>query len=91
MGRLYRLGNTIGHEATRGPELGRVRRGLSFAPAPQGGAKDEVRSAKGKQEDGKVYNVTKDKSAKITDIAQEVGYEDGSSWVGGVVMTDERH
>jgi hypothetical protein len=50
-----------------------------------------VRSAKGKQEDGKVYNVTKDKSAKITDIAQEVGYEDGSSWVGGVVMTDERH
>jgi hypothetical protein len=38
--------------------------------------------------DGNVYNVTKDTSAEITDIAQEVGYEDGSSWVGGVVMTD---
>lgn len=38
--------------------------------------------------DGNFYDVTKDKSAKITDIAQEVGYVDGSSWVGAVVMTD---
>ena len=38
--------------------------------------------------DGHHYNVDTDKSAKITDIAQEVGYADGSSWVGGVVTTD---
>jgi len=38
--------------------------------------------------DGNFYDVTKDKAAKITDIAQEVGYVDGSSWVGAVVMTD---
>jgi hypothetical protein len=38
--------------------------------------------------DGNYYDVAKDKSAKITDIAQEVGYADGSSWVGAVVMTD---
>jgi hypothetical protein len=38
--------------------------------------------------DGNFYDVTKDKSAKITDIAQEVGYVDGSSWVGAVVMAD---
>ena len=37
---------------------------------------------------GKAYNVTKDKTAKITDIAQEVGYADGSSWVGAVVLLD---
>jgi len=38
--------------------------------------------------DGTHYNVNTDNSAKITDIAQEVGYADGSSWVGGVVTTD---
>jgi hypothetical protein len=38
--------------------------------------------------DGTFYDVNKDKSAKITDIAQEVAYEDTSSWVGAVVMTD---
>jgi Eukaryotic aspartyl protease len=38
--------------------------------------------------DGNFYSVNKDKAAKITDIAQEVGYADGSSWVGGVVQTD---
>lgn len=38
--------------------------------------------------DGTFYDVTKDKAAKITAIAQEVGYEDGSNWVGAVVMTD---
>lgn len=38
--------------------------------------------------DGTVYDPTKDTKATITDIAQEVGYADGSSWVGAVVMTD---
>jgi len=38
--------------------------------------------------DGNFYDVTKDKSAQITDIAQEVGYADGSSWVGAVVRAD---
>src|ERR1700683_5128219 len=38
--------------------------------------------------DGKFYDVKKDTSAKITDIAQEVGYADRSSWVGAVVMAD---
>ena len=38
--------------------------------------------------DGKFYDVKKDTSAKITDIAQEVGYADKSSWVGAVVMAD---
>jgi hypothetical protein len=38
--------------------------------------------------DGKFYDATKDKGAKITDIAQEVGYADGSNWVGAVVLTD---
>jgi hypothetical protein len=38
--------------------------------------------------DGNFYDVTKDRSAKITDIAQEVEYEDKSSWVGAVVMAD---
>ena len=37
---------------------------------------------------GKVYDPTKDKTAAITDIAQEVGYVDGSSWVGAVVKAD---
>ncbi|HLY43011.1 MAG TPA: pepsin-like aspartic protease [Terracidiphilus sp.] len=38
--------------------------------------------------DGTHYDVSKDKSSKVTDIAQEVGYADGSSWVGGVITTD---
>ena len=38
--------------------------------------------------DGSYYDVTKDKTAKITDIAQEVGYADGSSWMGAVVQAD---
>jgi len=38
--------------------------------------------------DGNVYDPTKDTTAQITDIAQEVAYGDNSSWVGGVVMTD---
>ena len=38
--------------------------------------------------DGNFYNPTKDKEAEITDIAQEVGYGDGSNWIGGVVKTD---
>jgi hypothetical protein len=37
--------------------------------------------------DGNFYNVKKDKSAAITDIAQEVKYMDGSSWMGAVVTT----
>jgi hypothetical protein len=37
--------------------------------------------------DGKHFNVSKDKSAKITDIAQEVAYADNSNWIGGVVET----
>jgi hypothetical protein len=36
--------------------------------------------------DGSFYDATKDKTAKITDIAQEVGYADGSNWVGAVVL-----
>jgi aspartyl protease len=38
--------------------------------------------------DGHTYDAAKDKTAKITDIAQEVGYADGSSWVGAVVLVD---
>jgi hypothetical protein len=38
--------------------------------------------------DGTFYDPTKDKDAEITDIAQEVGYGDGSNWIGGVVRTD---
>ena len=38
--------------------------------------------------DGTFYDVTKDKTAQLTDIAQEVGYADGSSWVGAIVLTD---
>jgi hypothetical protein len=38
--------------------------------------------------DGTVYDATKDAAATITDIAQEVGYADGSSWVGAVVVTN---
>ncbi len=38
--------------------------------------------------DGTFYDFTKDSDAKITDIAQEVGYGDGSEWIGGVVLTD---
>jgi hypothetical protein len=37
--------------------------------------------------DGTFYDATKDKTAKITDIGQEVEYEDQSSWVGAVVLT----
>ncbi len=38
--------------------------------------------------DGTFYDPTKDKDAEITDIAQEVGYGDGSNWVGGIVRTN---
>ncbi len=38
--------------------------------------------------DGTIYDPTKDTSAQITNIAQEVGYGDGSNWIGGVVKTD---
>jgi len=38
--------------------------------------------------DGNHYDATKDKSAVITDIAQEVSYADGSNWMGAVVLTD---
>jgi hypothetical protein len=38
--------------------------------------------------DGSYYNVTRDRQAKVTTIAQEVGYADGSNWVGGVALTD---
>src|ERR1700745_3897322 len=34
--------------------------------------------------DGNHFNVNKDKSTTITDIAQEVMYEDQSNWVGAV-------
>ena len=37
--------------------------------------------------DGKAYDYTKDKAVKITEIAQEVGYGDGSNWIGAVVST----
>ena len=38
--------------------------------------------------DGSFYDPIKDKSATITDIAQEVGYGDGSNWIGAVVNAD---
>ncbi len=38
--------------------------------------------------DGNFYDVTKDKAAQKTDLAQEIAYEDKSSWVGAVVMTN---
>jgi hypothetical protein len=38
--------------------------------------------------DGTIYDPTKDRSAQLTHIAQEVAYGDGSSWVGAVVLTD---
>ena len=38
--------------------------------------------------DGKAYDATKDRTAKITDIAQEVSYADQSNWIGAVVLTD---
>ncbi len=38
--------------------------------------------------DGTAYDVTKDKTAKVTDIAQEIAYEDGSNWMGGLVLVD---
>jgi hypothetical protein len=38
--------------------------------------------------DGNAYDATKDRTAKLTDIAQEVEYADRSDWVGGVVLTD---
>jgi hypothetical protein len=37
--------------------------------------------------DGNHFNVKKDKSATITDMAQEVMYEDQSNWVGAVIET----
>jgi hypothetical protein len=37
--------------------------------------------------DGKKYDPTKDSDAKATNIAQEVGYGDGSNWIGAVVQT----
>jgi Eukaryotic aspartyl protease len=38
--------------------------------------------------DGTFYDATTDDSAHITNIAQEVPYADGSSWIGGIVKTD---
>ncbi len=38
--------------------------------------------------DGHVYDPTKDGAAELTNIGQEIGYEDGSRWVGGIVLTD---
>jgi hypothetical protein len=38
--------------------------------------------------DGSFYDPSKDTSAKITHLAQEVGYADNSSWIGAVVKTD---
>ena len=38
--------------------------------------------------DGSFYDATKDAGARITNVAQEVAYVDGSKWVGGVVKTD---
>jgi hypothetical protein len=38
--------------------------------------------------DGNSYDPTKDKTAKITDLAQEVSYADKSNWIGGVVLVD---
>jgi hypothetical protein len=38
--------------------------------------------------DGTVYDPTKDQTAQLTDIAQEVAYADRSDWIGAVVLTD---
>lgn len=38
--------------------------------------------------DGNLYDPLEDSTAEITDIAQEVGYADDSSWVGGIALTD---
>jgi hypothetical protein len=38
--------------------------------------------------DGNFYDPSKDTSAKITNLAQEVSYEDNSSWIGAVVKTN---
>ena len=38
--------------------------------------------------DGDFYDATTDAAAHITNIAQEVPYADGSSWIGGIVKTD---
>ena len=38
--------------------------------------------------DGHVYDPTKDSAAELTNIGQEVSYEDRSRWVGGIVLTD---
>jgi len=38
--------------------------------------------------DGTIYDPTKDQTAQLTDIAQEVAYADRSDWVGAVVLTD---
>jgi hypothetical protein len=38
--------------------------------------------------DGTAYDVTKDKTAKVTEIAQEIAYADGSNWMGGLVLVD---
>jgi hypothetical protein len=38
--------------------------------------------------DGNFYDVAQDESAQITHVAQEVGYADQSSWIGGIVKTD---
>jgi Eukaryotic aspartyl protease len=37
---------------------------------------------------GHLYDPTQDPDATITNIAQEVGYEDNSSWIGGIARTD---
>jgi hypothetical protein len=38
--------------------------------------------------DGNVYDPVKDSTAQLSNIAQEVAYQDNSSWIGGVVLTD---
>jgi hypothetical protein len=38
--------------------------------------------------DGNFYDPSKDTSAKITNLAQEVSYADNSSWIGAVVKTN---
>lgn len=36
----------------------------------------------------KSYDPRKDPNAKVTDLVQEVKYDDGSNWIGSVVQTD---
>jgi hypothetical protein len=38
--------------------------------------------------DGNHFNVGDDKTASITDLAQEISYADKSRWIGGVIQTN---